>query len=122
VEGLDLTDVALLLPDPIDELLLFQRYYVMGFDRVASMHLEPPPLARRLLGSPERQLTTLARVHSRLRRLRRLTPPDAAWSVGRYLVTSERGQTKVAIDAFDSHGVWLPEIVEWIDVYFKANY
>lgn len=122
MEGLDLTDVALLLPEPIDELLLFQRYYVMGFERVAAMRLDPPPLVRRFLGSPARQLTTLARVHSRLRRLRRLTPPDNAWSVGCYLVMSERGHTKVAIDAFDSHGVWLPEIVEWSDVYFKANY
>lgn len=119
---MDLIDVALLLPEPIDELLFYQRYYVMGFERVASVRLDPLPLALRVVRKPSRQLTALARVHNRIRRLRRLAPPDDAWSVGRYIVSSDRGRTKVAIDAFDSHRVWIPEIVEWSDIYFKSNY
>jgi hypothetical protein len=122
VEGLALTDVALVLPEPIDSLLMCQRYYLMGFERIASAHLSPGPLGGRLMGAPSQQLSMLARVHSRIRQFRGLKAVDESWSVGRYIVSAAGRQTKIVIDAFDNNRIWLQEIVEWSDIYFKANY
>ena len=119
---MDLTGIALLLPEPIDELLYYQRYYVMGFERVGSVRFSPRPLASLLPGAPSHQLTRMVQGHSRVRKLMGLRSPDDAWTVGRYVVATGQGDVNVGIDAFDNHRIWLPAIVDWSDIYFKANY
>jgi len=115
-------DVTMLLPEPIDALLYYQRYYVIGFERAGSIRFSPSSLSSLLAGSPSRQLTRLVQIHSRLRRLLGRRSPGDSWPVGRYVVAAPRGPINVAIDAFDNHRVPVPALVGWSDVYFKANY
>jgi len=105
----------------VDGTLLYQRYYLMGFDRVARLELESLPRASLLA----RTVGGRVRLASRLRRVRAKVPwrrPETDTGLtGRYVARIGARTIRFAIDARDSSPIHDPEILEWSDVYFKAN-
>jgi hypothetical protein len=105
----------------VDGTLLYQRYYLMGFDRVARLELEGLPRASSIV----RSVGGRVRLASRLRRVRakvpwRLPVTDSGLT-GRYVARIGARTIRFAIDARDSSPIHDPEILEWSDIYFKAN-
>jgi hypothetical protein len=85
----------------------YQRYYLLGFEDIASVRVEGAPLPLRLAPG----VTNKSRVAYRLAR------DSGSGHVGRYLA----GEVRFAIDAHDGRDVFDAEALEWADVYFKAN-
>src|SRR6266511_3875740 len=105
----------------VDWTLLYQRYYLMGFSRAARLELHGLPRASSL----GRKVDARVRLASRLRRARAKVPwrrplTDTGLT-GRYVARIGARTIRFAIDARDSSPIHDPEILEWSDVYFKAN-
>jgi hypothetical protein len=85
----------------------YQRYYLLGFEDVASVRIEGAPLPVRLAPG----------VTNKIRVAYRLARDSGSGHVGRYVADGVR----FAIDAHDKREVFDPEALGWADVYFKAN-
>ncbi len=105
----------------VDWTLLYQRYYLMGFNRAARLELHGLPRASSL----GRKVDARVRLASRLRRARAKVPwrrplTDTGLT-GRYVARVGARTIRFAIDARDSSPIHDQEILEWSDAYFKAN-
>jgi hypothetical protein len=101
------TRVVFRYPPGAGTAVAYQKYYLLGFEDVASVRVESAPLAVRLAPG----------VTNKMRVAYRLSREAGAGYVGRYL----GGQVRFAIDAHDGREVFDAEALEWADVYFKAN-
>jgi hypothetical protein len=117
------------LPHPrADASVRYQRYYVLGLERCAAVRVANLPLLARVRRRPSRQVDALARISApRSRaffRLRRVLPAGRVHDsglTGRYVADVDGVSVRFAIDARDSHPIHDPEILEWSELYFKAN-
>jgi hypothetical protein len=85
----------------------YQRYYLLGFEDVASIRVDRAPLPVRLAPG----VTNKSRVAYRL------AHDGGEGHVGRYVAENIR----FSIDAHDGRAVFDDEALAWADVYFKAN-
>jgi hypothetical protein len=85
----------------------YQRYYLLGFEDIASVRVEGAPLPVRLAPG----------VTNKFRVAYRLARDSGLGHVGRYVA----GNVRFAIDAHDGRAVFDPHALQWADVYFKAN-
>lgn len=102
-----MTRVRFAYPPAAGTAVAYQRYYLLGFEDVASVRVEGAPLSVRLAPG----VTNKSRVAYRLAR------ESGAGHVGRYAA----GGVRFAIDAHDGRAVFDPAALDWADVYFKAN-
>jgi len=85
----------------------YQRYYLLGFEDVASVRVEGAPLPVPLAPG----------VTNKIRVAYRLARESGSGHVGRYVA----GNVSFAIDAHDGRDVFDSEALDWADIYFKAN-
>lgn len=107
------SDVAVrhLLPQPWDGSLVYQRYYLMGLEQVAKLRIRPLPLLARLVPGVDRKVSALLRMQS----------SGHPSHCGRYEADIGGRKIRFAIDGTDSSPIHHPDILEWSDLYFKAN-
>jgi len=101
------THVGFTYPRDAGWAVAYQRYYLLGFEDVASVRVEGAPLPVRLAPG----------VTNKIRVAYRLARESGSGHVGRYVA----GKVRFAIDAHDGCDVFDPEVLDWADIYFKAN-
>jgi hypothetical protein len=113
--------ISYLLDRAVDHTLDYQRYYLMGFDGVARLRVADEPLVSRLFPPAERKVTAI-RLRSRVRaKLFPETVRRDSGHVGRYVAELGDREVRFVIDAHDAAPIRSPELLEWSDVFFKAN-
>jgi hypothetical protein len=110
-------EITHLLTPHVDHTVVYQRYYLVGFEALGVLRIEGLPLPASALPGATRQLATLARWN---RITRAAVAPDSG-HVGRYVARSAAGDVRFAIDARDNHRILDENVLEWSEVYFKAN-
>ena len=115
--------VTYLLPRRVDTNVGCQRYFVLALEQVAATRIRPePPWAW-----PFRRQEQKVRAIHQMRLLfdrsgfRALQAVPATGLTGRYLAEIDGRQVRFAIDGRDGPALLDPEILDWSDVYFKAN-
>jgi hypothetical protein len=118
----DLQRVSFLGRPDFDSTVVYQRYYLLGLEAVASVDFHGAPIAvRHVRGAAAKaQAIRRLRQHPALRAVFGPGVPDSGM-VGRYV--SDTG-IRFAIDARDNHRLLEKdaEAYTWADVYLKANH
>lgn len=103
------------VPRRVDPTLFYQRHYLNGFDRIATLRYAHEPLALKLAPTPDAKIDLELKLQPFLKRLRK---PRTTGHVGSYTA----GPVRFAIDAHDRREPQDAELLASSDVYFKANY
>ena len=112
--------ITYLAPPVWNHLLRYQRYYLQGLSALEPVRVQGgPPLLDRFAG-PLATLNTLGRLGAIARRVG-VPSHGIETPAGRYLVETDGGVVRVAIDPFDNHRVMDEPTLDWCDVYLKAN-
>jgi hypothetical protein len=107
-----MTRIVFRYPPGAGTAVAYQKYYLLGFEDIASVRMESAPLPMRLAPG----VTNKMRVAYRL-----LAHEAGAGHVGRYVAQRNGSSMRFAIDAHDAPEVRDPDALAWADVYFKAN-
>ena len=116
-------EVSFLFPHNADHSVRAQRYFLIALDAAARFRLKREPLVARPFRSVEDKVEAVAEVaifrkRTRLPFLR--TVHDAAVN-GRFVAEIDGESVRFAIDVRDQGTILDPDVLEWADVYFKAN-
>jgi glycosyltransferase involved in cell wall biosynthesis len=106
------------MPRRVDRTLIYQRYYLAGLERVASVQFKGEPLLLKLASSAERKVDVERKLQPVFGRLRE---PRSSAHVGVYDAALRGNTIRFAIDAHDAREVRSPDALAESDVYFKAN-
>jgi hypothetical protein len=100
-----------------DRSIAYQRYYLVGLERLGVLRVSGLPGPVRAVPGITRRLRAL----NLWNRVPRAPVAPNAGYVGRYLAEMPSGELRFAIDARDNHRILDEDILAWSDVYFKAN-
>jgi hypothetical protein len=109
--------VTHLLRPRVDHTIVYQRYYLIGFELATTLRIEGLPWPVSYVPGVPRRL----RVLERWNRITRTPTETDSGHVGRYVAHLPDGDVRFAIDARDSHPVRDEEVLDWSDVYFKSS-
>jgi hypothetical protein len=110
-------EVTHLLTPRVDHTVAYQRYYLVGFEQLGALRVEGLPGPIGAVHGITRQLRAL----DWWNRIARAAVTRDSGHVGRYLASSPSGNIRFAIDARDNHRILDKDVLDWSDVYFKAN-
>jgi hypothetical protein len=115
--------ITYLLPPSVDLSVLYQRYYLLGLRKVARVDVVPQRLLARALPGSAWKVPFFNRRGFRptAGSLDQPTTENTSGHIGRFIFRSGQTTVKFAIDARDSHPIRDEQILDWSDVYFKAN-
>jgi glycosyltransferase involved in cell wall biosynthesis len=106
--------VRLLLPADVDVTIAYQKYYLLGLDRLTRLEIDGGPLVARLAPGVENKIRLMYRA------ARRRPLSGGGHGVGRYRAQTARDEIPFALDARDTREID-EEALTGSDVYFKAN-
>jgi hypothetical protein len=109
--------ITFLAGGAVDRTLDYQRYYLLGLERMARLRFADLPTILRFVPGVDAKV----RVARRLDGSRLVGGAHDSGHVRRYLAEQGGRMLRFAIDARDNHAVLDPDVCEWSDVYFKAN-
>ena len=106
-----MTRVRYLAPRDVDRTIAYQKYYLLGFEEIASLRMEGGPHLSRLAPG-----TTW-----KIRLAYRFNRGSRPGHVGRYEAEVDGRTVRFAIDAHDGRAVFDEAALAWSELYFKAN-
>ena len=106
-----MTRVRYLAPRDIDRTIAYQKYYLLGFEEIASLRMDGGPHLSRLAPGATWKIRLAYRFNRGTR----------SGHVGRYEAEVDGRTVRFAIDAHDGRAVFDEEALAWSELYFKAN-
>ncbi|HVN59802.1 MAG TPA: hypothetical protein VMT59_00970 [Gaiellaceae bacterium] len=109
--------VTFLADGAVDRTLDYQRYYLLGLERTCRLRFADLPAILRFIPGADAKV----RVARRLDGSRLVGNARDSGHVRRYLADDDGLTRRFAIDARDNRAVLDQEVLDWSEVYFKAN-
>lgn len=116
-----MTRVTYLPPLRADPTAVYQRYYLIGLDAAASLRIGSEPALCRLIPHLPLEVKVLSHYQRALAKLGGKPPAPNSGLTGRYVAELGGKSIRFAVDARDSSPIQDDDVLEWSDVYFKAN-